>query len=46
VSQPAGSGPKTTTNGSTTTTLAPDPGHTTGVTVPATEKGQPLVGCG
>ena len=35
-------------SGSTTSTAAAaaDPGHTVGVTVPPTEKGQPLVGCG
>ena len=27
-------------------TLPPNPGHTTGVTVPPTEAGRPLVGCG
>jgi hypothetical protein len=47
VSAPAGSSGTTTgTHGSTTTTLAPNPGHTTGVTVPVTERGRPLVGCG
>jgi LCP family protein required for cell wall assembly len=45
VSAPAGA-QGATTSGPTTTTLPPSPGHTPGVTVPATEKGQPLVGCG
>ncbi len=44
VSAPTGSGAG---SHATTTTEAPaDPGHTAGVTVPPTEKGQPLVGCG